>query len=212
MKHLKYLCYVLRHKWFVLIECCKLGISWRGIVHDLSKFTPTEWFPYVEKFYGDRPSPRDATGAYDPLSVGGLFDRAWLHHQHYNDHHWQWWILRGDVPRDKFLFQSPGDGYSPVKLYSKDEERVIAEFPFDGWSIEKDFAANDLAKLCIAGMGIKVLEMPIDARKEMLADWRGAGRAQGKPDTVAWYHANRNKILLGDETRAWIEEHLGYRR
>ena len=28
--HLAYLSYVLRHKWYVLLECAKLGILWRG--------------------------------------------------------------------------------------------------------------------------------------------------------------------------------------
>ena len=58
--------------------------------------------------------------------------------------------------------------------------------------------------------GFKVLEMPLACRKEMLADWRGAGRAQGKPDTLTWYTKNRMKMQLGPETRAWIEAQLGY--
>lgn len=154
LPHLRYLSYVLRHKWYVFIECCKLGIPWRGLVHDLSKFSPTEWGPYVETFYGQKPSPRDATGAYDPSKIGGAFDVAWLHHQHHNPHHWQWWILRGDHDAQK------------------------------------------------------ILPMSENCRKEMLADWYGAGRAQGKPDTKAWYLANKDKMLLHHETRQWIENML----
>lgn len=52
-KHLRYLKYLIRHRWYVFLECCKLGIPWRGIVHNLSKFLPSEWFPYVERFYGN---------------------------------------------------------------------------------------------------------------------------------------------------------------
>ena len=62
MKHLKYLCYVLRHKWYVFIECCKLGIPVRGLVHDLSKFRPSEWFPYANFIH--KPKQRDDTGYY----------------------------------------------------------------------------------------------------------------------------------------------------
>jgi len=43
----------------------------------------------------------------------------------------------------------------------------------------------------------------------MLADWRGSGRTFGKPDTRAWYEANRDKMLLHPETRLWVELELG---
>jgi hypothetical protein len=156
-KHLRYLSYVLRHKFFVFIECVKLDprLFWRGLIHDLSKFSPTEWFPYVEHFYGEKKSPRDSTGAYNPLAVGGSFDRAWLSHQHHNDHHWQYHILRGD------------------------------------------------------SHGERIMHMPLLAMKEMLADWRCAGRAQGKPDVRAWYEKNKDKMDLHPHTRRWIEIRLG---
>lgn len=57
--------------------------------------------------------------------------------------------------------------------------------------------------------GVKLLPMPDVYRREMLADWRGAGRAQGTPDTLAWYIANKEKMQLHPETRAWIEIMLG---
>lgn len=58
--------------------------------------------------------------------------------------------------------------------------------------------------------GFKVLEMSDAARREMVADWRGAGRAQGTPDTLRWYSANRHKMLLGPVTRAWVEREIGF--
>jgi len=81
MRHLKYLKYVLKHKWFVMKECFKHGIYFRGIFHDISKFSSIEWFPYVSYFYGN-----------DEKN----FNYAWLHHQNNNDHHWQWWLLNED--------------------------------------------------------------------------------------------------------------------
>lgn len=157
--HLKYLSYVLRHKWFVFVAACKLGIPWRGLVHDLSKFSPAEWFPYVEHFHGKKAKAwRDNTGYYKPTDTGDpAFDVAWLHHANHNDHHWQYWT-----------------------------------------QVEDDQKS------------VKVHPMPDARRREMLADWRGAGRAQGKPDTLAWYTKNRDKMLLHPDTRAWIEEQLGY--
>jgi hypothetical protein len=59
--------------------------------------------------------------------------------------------------------------------------------------------------------GTKVLPMPDRYRREMLADWRGAGLAQGTPDTLHWYSVNCHKMNLHPETRQWIEIQLGYR-
>jgi hypothetical protein len=97
MKHLKYLRYVIVHKWFVMLACFRHGLYWQGIVHDWSKFLPDEWFPYVNTFYGPwKYSER-------PSHVVAAFDRAWLKHQHRNPHHWQHWILREDSGAIKVL-------------------------------------------------------------------------------------------------------------
>src|SRR5690606_19659246 len=102
MKHLKYLCYVLRHKWYVFIECCKLGIPIRGLVHDLSKCRPSEWFPYVNHFHNS--NPRDKTGYYRPYDTGDRsFDNALFLHLKRNKHHWQWWVLPTDETGVKLL-------------------------------------------------------------------------------------------------------------
>lgn len=53
-----------------------------------------------------------------------------------------------------------------------------------------------------------ILPMPANARKEMIADWRGAGKALGKPNTWEWYEANKSKIQLHPDTRAWVEREL----
>jgi hypothetical protein len=101
MKYIKYLRYVLRHKWYVMLECFRQGLYWRGIMHDMSKFRPDEFIPYANHFYGegkDITEGRDSTGYYKPTNTGDYaFDFAWLLHQKRNRHHWQWWIL----PEDK---------------------------------------------------------------------------------------------------------------
>jgi hypothetical protein len=59
--------------------------------------------------------------------------------------------------------------------------------------------------------------MSLPARIEMVCDWRGAGRAQGKvdvngePEIVLWYKTNKDKMLLAPETRHWVEMRLGLR-
>ena len=105
---LAYLAYVVRHKWYVSVECFKAGILWRGLMHDMSKFRPSEFFPYARYFYnrdGTRRDRRDKSGYYKPTDSGDqAFDHAWFLHQKRNQHHWQWWIFPDDGP-----------GYSPWK-------------------------------------------------------------------------------------------------
>ncbi len=104
MKHLKYLRYIIRHKWFVALACFREGLWWRGIKHDWSKFLPSEWFPYAEFFYGTRYTSDqkrqcfNVTGSLLPTeeSMEADFNKAWLMHQHRNSHHWQHHVLRND--------------------------------------------------------------------------------------------------------------------
>jgi len=102
--HAKYLRYVIVHKWFVMLACFEMGLYWRGIVHDASKFLPSEWFPYVAFFYGPDGIQR---GGGPTVEVKAAFNYAWLLHQHRNDHHWQFWVLRED-DGDTRAIQMPG--------------------------------------------------------------------------------------------------------
>lgn len=94
MKHLKYLFFVIRHRWYVFVECCKLGIIWRGITHDLSKFRLSEWCAYADFFYG-----RELKGYFDSITIQRReksLEFAWLDHIHRNPHHWQHWRCQND--------------------------------------------------------------------------------------------------------------------
>ena len=109
MKHLRYLRYLLRHKWFVFVAGSRLNVPlWRLVIHDWSKFLPCEWFPYVEYFYGEKArlqkeEPDDFRFWTAAQKYYTNFDRAWLHHQHCNPHHWQHWVLREDTGATKLL-------------------------------------------------------------------------------------------------------------
>lgn len=57
---------------------------------------------------------------------------------------------------------------------------------------------------------VKTLKMPRRYALEMLADWRGAGRAiTGKDDTASWYLKTLEGRLLHPETKRWVEANLG---
>jgi hypothetical protein len=170
MKYARYLRYLIIHKWWVFLECRRLGIPWLGITHDLSKFRLSEFISYAEYFYGGPRRPLADYSAYEKTWYWGIiereckeavqdrFDAAWLAHQHANKHHWQHYVLRED----------------------------------DG--------------------GLKVLPMPDRYRREMLADWRGAGRAiTGKDNTAEWFQKNRAHMILHPDTARWLYDQLGRR-
>jgi hypothetical protein len=103
----------VRHKWFVLVAAYKIGASlWAAITHDISKFRPSEWLPYCRYFYGNYMSMNESHHLFTSAGVivsltkeevASAFDLAWLHHQHRNPHHWQYWVLNEDSGNTKIL-------------------------------------------------------------------------------------------------------------
>src|SRR5688572_28319224 len=156
LDHWNYLQYVLRHKWFVFRAGLSLGVPiLQLIIHDWTKFLPSEWFPYVDFFFTKRNGKIGAgtKGYYHKPGDDIAFDTAWNHHQKLNPHHWQHWVLIRDTDDPKYL----------------------------------------------------PLPMPERYAKEMVADWIGAGKAQGTPDNMKWYQTNKDKMLLDSNTRAYVE-------
>ena len=81
LKHLKT---INKHKWWVFVYCCKAGIPFRGLVHDLSKFSPTEFCESV-KYFDGKISPIVKCKEINGVSY------AWLHHKGRNRHHYEYW-------------------------------------------------------------------------------------------------------------------------
>ena len=112
-KHILYARYILRHKWYVFMAACRLGIPWLGLIHDWSKLRLDEWMPYARYFYGEYPD-FSKMGVWEKAvyfgptkySVERAFDWAWLLHQKRNRHHWQYYILREDDGGTK-IFEMP---------------------------------------------------------------------------------------------------------
>jgi hypothetical protein len=103
-KYIKNLRYILKHKWYVAVECWEKGLYWQAITHDMSKFRPSEFFAYADYFYGEfvkeEDVPRYLSMSYRGIkteeSVEEEFNLAWLKHIHRNPHHWQYYLLKED--------------------------------------------------------------------------------------------------------------------
>jgi len=110
---------VIKHKRVVFRECLACGIGWQGIVHDLSKFSHTEFSPSAKFFQGNR-SPIEA----EKEDCGYSF--AWLHHKGCNPHHWEYWIdfgSHGEIIADripkKYVVEMLCDWIGAGKVYAK---------------------------------------------------------------------------------------------
>ncbi len=96
IKHLRVICH---HRHLVIKHAFMAGIPFRGLLHDLSKFSPTEYFAGAKYFLGNR-SPNER----ERELIG--YSSAWLHHKGRNRHHFEYW---NDVnPKTK--------RYEPVRM------------------------------------------------------------------------------------------------
>lgn len=124
-----YFKYICIHKWYVFLECLKIMQPWHGITHDLSKFLPSEFFPYAKKFYG-------GDYAHKYFEIENAFDIAWLLHQRRNKHHWDYWVKSDGKPvpmPGKYAIQMIADwramgsvhGDTAEEFYKKNKKRMI---------------------------------------------------------------------------------------
>ncbi len=75
---------ITHHKWLVLQGCFRVGLYRQGLLHDLSKYSPTEFLVGARYWQGNR-SPNNA----EREQVG--YSSAWLHKGR-NKHHYEYWI------------------------------------------------------------------------------------------------------------------------
>ena len=82
---IKHFILITHHKWVVFKLCCKIGEPWRGFVHDLSKYSPTEFGESIKYYVGN----------HSPITEAKKdkgYSAAWLHHKGRNKHHTQYWV------------------------------------------------------------------------------------------------------------------------
>ena len=80
----KHFCTITEHKILVMKGCFQVGLYRQGLLHDLSKYSPTEFIVGAKYYQGDR-SPNAA----EKEEKG--YSSAWLHHKGRNKHHYEYW-------------------------------------------------------------------------------------------------------------------------
>ena len=133
--HLRTVC---RHRALVRKYCFRLGLYWQGLTHDLSKFSPVEFWAGVKYFQGDH-SPNDAQRRKYGYSA------AWLHHKGRNRHHFEYWTdysLKGEgvvgvaMPK-KYLAEMFCDRLAASRVYRGKDFRLSDPYQFFQRSMQK---------------------------------------------------------------------------
>ena len=111
---------ITSHKLLVMKYCFKVGLYRQGLLHDLSKYSPTEFLVGAKYYQGTR-SPNNAEREEIGLST------SWLHHKGRNKHHFEYWVDYGigaehvlagmPMPR-KYIAEMIMDRISASRVYS----------------------------------------------------------------------------------------------
>lgn len=129
---------ITHHKWLVLKYCFRAGLYKQGLLHDLSKYSWTE-FSVGAKYYQGYRSPNNAE-----REVKG-YSSAWLHHKGRNKHHIEYWIdysmnegtpMTGMKMPVKYVVEMFCDRIAAGKIYKK--EKYVDRDPLDYFLASKE--------------------------------------------------------------------------
>lgn len=179
-----------RHKKMVMENCFKVGLYKQGLLHDLSKYSWTE-FSMGAKYYQGTRSPNDA----EREDKG--YTSAWLHHKGRNKHHLEYWIdysvnknegLVGCKMPEKYVVEMFCDRIAASKNYNKENytDSLPLEYFLKGRSGK--LLHPDTARL-------------LEKLLRMLAE-------HGEDDTFAYI---RKKVLHNDRKRIRIRRKIRQR-
>lgn len=119
IKHFKT---ITRHRHLVMFSCFRVGLIRQGLCHDLSKYSPTEFWQGAKYYQGTR-SPNAGAREAEGYSL------AWMHHKGRNKHHYEYWT---DVPPG-------GHDYRPVPMPT----RWLVESVLDRIAASKVYLGRD---------------------------------------------------------------------
>ncbi len=107
----------------VIWHCKKAGIFWQGLRHDLSKYSPTEFWQGVKYYQNGERSPNEAEREDRGYSL------AWMHHKGRNRHHFEYWTDYNPMTKHvepvrmptRYLAEMFCDRVAASKIYKKEQ-------------------------------------------------------------------------------------------
>lgn len=145
MRLLKLLKRIATHKFWVAYYCFQLGLYWQGIIHDWSKFSPTEIKGAI-KYWDDKRSSLENECRRNGYSA------TFLHHRGRNPHHYEYWIhslnhggIAAEMPR-KYALELICDYLAACRTYGGN---ILDEFDWWMANCEDKIKMHDnTKKLC----------------------------------------------------------------
>ena len=157
---------ITKHRHEVIKNCAKVGILFQGLFHDLSKYSPTEFFVGAKYYVGTK-SPN----TLERIKKG--YSKAWLHHKGRNKHHFEYWTDYKEGTR----------GVQPVKMpikYVKEMfcDRVAASKVYKG----KDYDVKFPLEYFVSGKGNRFIDKETS---DLLESWLVMLKEKGEKETFS---------------------------
>lgn len=111
---------ITHHKLLVMGYCFRVGLIRQGLMHDMSKYSPTEFFVGAKYYSGTR-SPNAA----EREELG--YSTAWMHHKGRNRHHLEYWTdygvgtpnMEGQPMPTKYMVELCLDRIAACRVYNR---------------------------------------------------------------------------------------------
>ena len=136
---------ITHHKLLVMQYCFRVGLIRQGLMHDMSKYSPTE-FRVGAKYYSGTRSPNAA----EREELG--YSTAWLHHKGRNKHHLAYWtdyggrdmVLMGHPMPTRYMVELCLDRIAACRVYQGDAYTDAS--PYDYYQRSKDLRRTDASR------------------------------------------------------------------
>lgn len=135
IRFFKHLHNVNKHRFIVFLLCSKAGYPILGLLHDLSKYSPTEFWESVKYFTDGKASP-----IMNVKKING-YSQAWLHHKGRNKHHSEYWFdyaapLKAPIIPFKYCVEMLCDRIAAAKVYQGKKYTNMS--PYYYWNKTRD--------------------------------------------------------------------------
>jgi len=123
---------ITKHRHKVVALCFKIGLYRQGLLHDLSKYSPTEFPRGCRYFQGNR-SPNNYEREVTGISM------SWLHHKGRNKHHFEYWLdydldnpgsVMGMIMPRRYIAEMFCDRIAACQVYEKEKYHVSSPARF----------------------------------------------------------------------------------
>ena len=162
------------HRFEVMKNCFKCGIYKQGLTHDLSKYSPSEFFVSVKYYQGTR-SPY----MYEKENFG--YSEGWLHHKGRNKHHWEYWFDMIDgvwqpVPMPfEYVVEMVCDRVAACRVYQKEKytkESALQYYRTRNDSLYMHPSTNEKLKSILEDIALRGEDEVFRDLKKELAEYR----------------------------------------